>query len=466
MSVGSNGDEADHSVHRSQTDSIDGTRHDGGGAGSDEPGDDHSNWFRRWLWLIAPVGLALVVRVLYWAFVTPDWVPDSDADQYLRLARAVANGDGYSLVFPQLEMHATAFRPPLYPALLAIPSAVFGQEALWPARALSLLLSLAVVALTVVFVKRLFGTRPAVLAGCAVALMPSLIANDTVTLTEPLGLVILLAILIFLDQHRAVLTGVCVGALMLTRPNAYLVALVVAIFLWRWVGWKKALLCLACAVAVVVPWSVRNAIQLDTWRLTTSEGFNLAAIYAPPAMEEGTFVDPVFAQWYDDTEYQLLQFDEAAWNEALTTLAVDTIRENPTYVAEVVSNNVLSFFELRRANNEFAERIDGRNIDFRNATIPIFYGYLVLGSVGLVLVRSQRRIWPAYLIVGQFVFLSLLLVSPPRLRAPFDLLLCVGVGVSVDRIARFVADRRHGGDADTRAGDPVAVSEEDPVRAE
>jgi 4-amino-4-deoxy-L-arabinose transferase-like glycosyltransferase len=399
--------------------------------------------------------LALATRIAYWALVTPDWLPNSDADQYLRLGRAIANGDGYSLVFPQLEMHATAFRPPLYPLLLAVPSAVFGDEALWPVRLLSVILSLGVVALTVVYVRRIAGDLAAVVAGCAVAVMPSIIANDTVSLTEPLGLLLVLAILILLDQHRPVLVGLAAGALMLTRPNAYLVVLIAAVFVWKWVGWRKAALCAACAIAVLVPWAVRNAIQVDTWRLTTSEGFNLAAIYAPPAQERRTFVDPVFDAWYDDTDHRIQQFDEAQWNAGLSDLAIQTIKENPGYVLDVVGNNLLALAELKPANNEFAERIDGRNLDFRRATLAVFYVFLLAGLFGLGTRITEERMWPAYLIVGQFVLLSLLLVSPPRLRAPLDLVLCIGVGFAVDFFYRLKRDRSDNSESDNSESDQV-----------
>lgn len=392
-------------------------------------------------WLIGPVALALVVRVAYWALVTPSWIPNSDADQYVRLARAIADGDGFALVFPQLEMHATAFRPPLYPMLLSVPTAVFGDGVLWPTRLLSLIISLGVVALTAVFVRRICGKPGAVAAACAVGVMPSLIANDTVSLTEPLGLLLLLAVLLALDARRPVLVGLAAGALMLTRPNAYLVVVIAALFLWRSMGWKKALASVACSIAVVVPWSVRNLVQVDTPRLTTSEGFNLAAIYAPPAQERETFVDPVFDSWYDDTEFQLLQFDEAEWNDALTELAISSIREDPQYVLRVVGNNVLSILEIQPSNNRFAEEIDGRNLDFRGATLPLFYLYLLLGGAGLVIRIRDQRVWPAYLIVGQFIALSLLLVAPPRLRSPLDLLLCFGIGFLVDAANRHRVQR-------------------------
>ena len=42
-------------------------------------------------------------------------------------------------------------------------------------------------------------------------------------------------------------------------------------------------------------------------------------------------------------------------------------------------------------------------------------------------------------VVAQFVLLSLVLVAPPRLRAPFDLAMCLGAGLLV---ASFVDARR------------------------
>ena len=63
------------------------------------------------------------------------------------------------------------------------------------------------------------------------------------------------------------------------------------------------------------------------------------------------------------------------------------------------------------------------------------YAVTAVGLPGLWLSRRERRLWPALAIVGQFVVLALVLVPPPRLRAPFDLLMCIGVGLFVERMA-------------------------------
>ena len=117
------------------------------------------------------------------------------------------------------------------------------------------------------------------------ARFPNLLANDTVTLTESLALVLILGLLLALDSRRPLLAGVLTGLLFLTRPNAYLVLFVVIVVVWRTIGWRRALLALGCCVVVMAPWIVRNHVQVGTFRLVTSDGFTMAAIYGPPAID-------------------------------------------------------------------------------------------------------------------------------------------------------------------------------------
>ena len=378
-----------------------------------------------------PVIVGAIARILYWILVTPNWVPNSDADQYLQIARNLAAGDGYSLVFPQLELHATAFRPPVYPILLAVPTWILGDEVLWPARLLSLLLGLGVIAAAVTLANRWGGAVAGLSTGLLVALYPPLIANDTVTLTEPVALLILLGVLITLDKRHVTMCGLLSGVLLLTRPNAYLVVIIAAIALWRTVGVKRAGAYVGISVLVLVPWVVRNQVQVGTPRLTTSEGFNISAIYSPESQRLGGFVDPVFDPAYAGTELRFAQFDEAYWNQRLTDYGLDALRENPTYLFEVIFRNLRSYLELTPSANESPETLDGRNMTFRAWTLPLFYLVTIAGIGGLWIHRRNAALWPALLIVAQFAALSLVLVAPPRLRAPFDLLMCIGAGLLV-----------------------------------
>src|SRR5579862_4717684 len=110
------------------------------------PGGDRS---RAGPWRLIAV-FALAVRMAYWALLTRSWKPISDAEQYVDLARNLASGHGFAATFPQIYLHATAFRPPLYPALLA-PVMSLAGKALWPARLLTALIGVAVVVLAGIY---------------------------------------------------------------------------------------------------------------------------------------------------------------------------------------------------------------------------------------------------------------------------------------------------------------------------
>ncbi len=407
----------------------------------------------RW-WPVFAV--AAVARGLYWALVTPHWQPRSDAVQYWGLGYALSNGDGFSMVFPQLEMHATAFRPPLYPVLL-VPGSFLFDQALWPHRLLNLLIGSAVAVLAGVLAARIGGRRAGVVAGLVVALYPPLIANDTVTLTEPLALLLLLAAMLAADERRWALAGASCGLLLLTRPNGYLVVAVLAAWVWRQAGWRRALGLAGVALLVVFPWLVRNQVQVGTWRLTTSDGFTIAAVYNTPAQEAGNFVDPVFSPAYSDLDHRFAQFDEVEWNDKLTSESIEALKGNKRYVGTVLVRNAKGYFELDPSLNRYPERVDGRRWGFRQAMLPLFFAVTAAGLVGLAQRWRDPRVVVLALLTAQFVALSLLLVAPPRLRAPFDLAMCIGVGLLV----AWVLDRRrsHGGaptDAE-RPFEPVGV---------
>lgn len=382
--------------------------------------------------------LAVAVRVAYWVIVTPDWVPASDADQYLLLARSLGDGEGFSLRYPQLELHATAFRPPLYPTLLA-PFTLL-TEGLWPLRLANLLLGAAVAVLAATLTARVAGRSAALLAAALVAVYPPLLANDTVTLTEPLALALLLAIVLFIDDGRWTGAGLATGALMLTRPNVYAVAVMVIVVAGRRADWRTAARASAAILVLVVPWLIRNQVQVGTPRLVTSDGFTLAAIFAPVAQDADRFVDPVLDRAYDDDlELRVAQFDEATWSRELLERAGIGIRDNPSYLVENAVDNVSFFFELEPSDNESAEEFDGRDLGFRRATLPAFYVVTTLGLAGMWANRRDPRVLHLGILGIQFAVLCIAILAPPRLRAPFDLMCCVGAALFIGGLL----SRRH-----------------------
>ncbi len=369
--------------------------------------------------------LATVVRLAYWLLATPDRPLHSDASQYDFLAKNIAGGLGYVDVFPQLALHPTAFRPPVYPGVLG-----FVYWLLWPSpgvgRLLNVVIGVAVVVVTYLVVRRRLGPRAGLVAGGALALVPNIVANDTYVLTEPLSLLLIVVLLDAMADERWLRAGVVTGVLVLTRPSAQFLVVVFAVWLLRRISWQRVAAYVAVAGLVVAPWVVRNWIQLDSPVLVTSNGFNYAAVYSPPAKEAGHFIDPYRHPYFDDR--RLAQFDEVAWDRSLREVAVENVKDHPGIVAKVVMRNTAAYFELRPGINGYAEEADGRSTGVRNATLWLLYPLLVAGAIGLWTRRREPLVALAGLTGAYFTAASLVFVQAPRLRAPLELALCIGLG--------------------------------------
>ena len=120
-------------------------------------------------------------------------------------------------------------------------------------------------------------------------------------------------------------------------------------------------------------------------------------------------------------------------------------------IAEQIENDIIAGLLPEEtqvpSTNEFAEVSDGRSWRFRQDTLVAFYVVTLTGLAGIAMLARDRRgarvdlILATGAIVAQFVVISILLVAPPRLRAPFDVAMCAGAGLLYAR----VADRRASG---------------------
>lgn len=386
---------------------------------------------RTWGLLVALCLLALTIRLLYWLVLTPHQPLTSDAGQYSFLASNLAHGKGYVDKYPQLSLHQTAFRPPLYPAILSLFYVLFGVHP-GLARLLNVLVGTGVVGLTHVVVRRYLSTAAAVGAAVAVAVSPNLVANDTFALNEPLALGLILTMAWALLERRWIVGGLLTGALVLTRPSAQFLLLALAVWILVFADWRRLLLFGAMVGLVVLPWVVRNWVQVGSPVLVTSNGYNWAALYSPPAQKVGRFVDPVENSYFDFM--RLDQFDEKRWDRHLQKIGQKNLTHHPVLLWRVTSRNFVAFFEFKPSINRFAEQADGRNMTMRNATLWLFYLTFAAGLAGLWMGRKNRLVQLLVLMSGYFALASLIFVAPPRLRAPVDLTLCVGAGVVIDSI--------------------------------
>ena len=391
---------------------------------------------------------AAAIQIAYILIFLRHYHMEADAQHYHDIAINVAHGHGFAAHYPYLVTHPTAFRPPLYPLLLGGTYAVFGDH-IASAQILNVVLGSAVVVLVAVLATRIGGRRAGLIAAALTAVFPPLLANDGVPLSEPLGLVVMLLGIWALLAGRPGWAGIAVGLLVLTRPSAQLLVPVLALVIWRQIGFRRAVLFCLASVIVVAPWVIRNESIFHRPVIVTSNGFNLAAIYSPMSLKAGHFLDPVFDPSFAPVEnyaHSWANFNEANLDSAFRREGLKGIREDPGRVPYVISLNIRRLVDQTWRLNDGPEAQDGRPLRLRHWTLPLVWSVEILGLLGLIrMTRIARREYrsrgresraPAALgegviplVAGYFFVVSVLTVSVPRLRAPDDALMIIAIGV-------------------------------------
>jgi 4-amino-4-deoxy-L-arabinose transferase-like glycosyltransferase len=385
--------------------------------------------------------VALAVRV-FAAFEVNSIVPQSDAADFDRHAISLADGDGYPEPLDVLGGgDASAFRPPLYPFALAAVYLVSGtddQSSRWLAGRLEqAVIGTLIVALIALVALQLWGRRPALIAAAIGAVYPPLILAGTSLLTEPLFTALLLAGVAALLRYRAadhrarwlVAAGACAGLASLTRGNGIAIILIFALGAWvvrpRW-SWRALAApaaLVACAALVVVPWTIRNAVELDAFvPVTDQTGVAIGGQYNDLAKDTGwSWVGPWQVPEYSSL-YAGEPLGEVELGRELTSRGVDYAIDHPGSVPSVAFNNALRLLSLKDP------------VDFERASAPVVgeprglaeasvYSFWVLALFAIAGAFSPlaRRL-PAFVwaIVPLLVISIVLVAGSARYRAPLE----------------------------------------------
>ena len=255
-------------------------------------------------WLTAIMLVALVVRVAWIASVQPDPRDGrfDDTVWYYGTARHLLDGDGYVLpgdafcdIGPGIgcnEHPPTALWAPGYTVVLAAVFALPGDDVA-AARALNVVAGLALVAGVYYLGRRLFDERAGLIAAGIVALFPSLVLFSSLVLTESLFTALAVGLLCLaaawtLDEvpswPKALGVGLAAGVVTMVRPEGIVFAGIIVLTWiavhrsWRIVARYTGLLALGILV-FVVPWTVRNVVQLHAPVVGTT-GLGLVLIQA------------------------------------------------------------------------------------------------------------------------------------------------------------------------------------------
>jgi hypothetical protein len=257
---------------------------------------------RRFVPALAAIALiALAVRIAFVIVVEPKVPTLGDASAYHLLAEQLAHGLGYIRPFDNLLLHVhrpTAEYPPLFPLLLAVPARL-GLHSVEQQRIFMALVGAGTVALVGLLGRRVASSAVGLTAAALAAVYPMLFLGEATLMSE--SLYVMLVTLVVLCAYRAyddpqpvrfVALAFAVGAATLTRAEGALLGAVLAIglglVLRNFTARERVMrvaLALGVAVAVLLPWTVRNAVRFHAFvpvsnnAATLVDGANCDATY-------------------------------------------------------------------------------------------------------------------------------------------------------------------------------------------
>lgn len=430
------------------------------------------------VWLVLAVALALRLTAVGLTIETPTTLDPAD---FSRTAESIAQGHGYPLSNRAPGMGPSAFRPPGYPFFLAAVYAISGQEAPPVGRLVGAFLGTLSVGLIGLIALRLWGKRVGVLALCIAAIAPPLVILSTALISEALFVPVVLgavasAVEARRSRHRyrwAILTGALVGIAALTRTNGLLLLLPLALALapgrrrrLRMARWAPAAAMFLAAIAVLVPWTVRNWIVFHAFVPVSDEsGYTLAGTYNEVSRADRT--QP--AVWIEaehgaSPEYSQILFLASIehWNELkygnrLQAQSIAEMKSDPGYVLKVGYWNTLRMFHLTELNLAV---LNLGNTDIpRTAALFEIYGFYPLGllALGGLLTRRARRAPKWLWLVPVCLATSVFITGFIRFRSPIDPFLVMLAALAV----AAALERRPGaraGEADPPGSEPAAAS--------
>ncbi|HEY8526051.1 MAG TPA: glycosyltransferase family 39 protein [Acidimicrobiales bacterium] len=410
------------------------------------------------------MGLVVVVGAVlrvWWATKAEPPQELRDPVLYLLLGEQLADGEGYS--YPGADGGVTAYYPPGYP--LALGALVWlarlgpGDVAAFDvAVAANVVLSVATIGLVFALGRRLVDARVGLVAAAVFALWPNLVFHSGVVLTETLFLFLFVLMLLValptpeLARHpgvrRLIAVGVLFGAAGLVRPVSLVIAPLFLVLWWpdgvlRAV--RNTALVGVATVAVIVPWTIRNAVSMDSPILLSANfGDNFCIGNNPDAT--GGYALPGYC--FDGLEAgERPEFEVRRQSETLDR-AVRWLRDHPGEALGLVPDRAR--FTLRddhdglEAANDFGAHpiVADSTADTLRTGADVFYYVVVAAAVAGLIVSAVRgawrdRRWLLFVLAAPVQLVSpLVTFGEPRFKMPIYPVLAVLAGVAVVGLLR------------------------------
>jgi len=380
------------------------------------------------LFALGIFALALLVRAVYlWQLSRSPLagIVAGDGEVYDAWAQRIASGDWLG------RSEGVFYQAPLYPYLLGTIYAVAGHT-LWAVRIVQALLGAASCVMLANAGSAFFSRRAGILAGTVLALYPPAIFFDGLLQKSGLDLFLVCALLLLLSRSgrvadegpppwRWVLLGVTLGALMLSRENAAVLAAGVLVWLlveYRTEPWAARLhragLLVAGLAAVLLPVAVRNRAVGGELHLTTSQ-FGTNLFIGNNASAEGFYVPLRAGRGNAKFERQdAVELAQLALGRPLTAgevsrfwagEAVKFVREHPARWLALTGKKVLLVFNATEVGD--TDDLYGASdyCSLLRVLRPVLnFGVLMsLAVFGVAATWSRRgRVWVLYLLTAAY----------------------------------------------------------------
>ena len=317
----------------------------------------------------ADYGLLFLIFALRFAVIAiPANLLQTDPDGYLRLANGLVESGVYGLIDEAGIPHATAFRPPLYPCLLAATIWCAGSASLWAIASFHAGLATLSAAL-LLSIGRSLNLRFVAVTCLLFSIDPLLIRQSQLIMTETMATSVgLLSWWLLICQERlrdpnqtstlsplmkwafTLLIGISFGIATLTRPTAIVwLVLIVAYFVLRPTTQRTVLLrqaawlCTGCAI-ILIPWTARNREHFGKPIWATTHGGYTLLLANNSTLYDHFATGSVSRDWDEDQFHRewakqklaasqrpdyIQRHREVVDDEFAQSVALDTIRQRP-----------------------------------------------------------------------------------------------------------------------------------------
>jgi 4-amino-4-deoxy-L-arabinose transferase-like glycosyltransferase len=231
---------------------------------------------------IVVAAVALAVRFAMALYGWERFPPADDGTFYHTVASRIANGLGYTWLWPDGAVTYAAHYPVGYPALIGAGYALFGSLT-GVAMAMNAVIGGVAALAAHSLVARTAARRAALGAGFFVALEPALVFYTPALMTEAVaGALLCAAAAVAAGEWperpwmRAALAGLVLGIGVLVRPELLVLAPIVGALSARGLGLRRVLvgaaIVLGASLCVCSPWTLRNCAKLERCALVSVNG--------------------------------------------------------------------------------------------------------------------------------------------------------------------------------------------------